>query len=153
MPGRDWQADWAWVNNPDLCLSEQVREMLMYWLQKIMEYAAEISDLHDDVEKLEEENHKLRAVAEAAREYLNYSYPWPGEEKDPVRAYVAIRGRLIKALAALDGGRKEVEQNERAGLAGGLETKCSSAMKWCCGGAWTAIDCTSSMNTATGTGN
>jgi hypothetical protein len=61
MPERDWQADWEWCRKPiweivywnDASLAK-ARNVLVYWLQR--------------VRKLEAENARLKAVAEAVQE-------------------------------------------------------------------------------------
>ncbi|MGB9903065.1 MAG: hypothetical protein ACPLQO_00165 [Desulfotomaculales bacterium] len=101
MNGRNWQADWDWVNSPDVFnLSERAQEMLIYWLQWARE--------------LEEENRRLRAVAEAAREFFNCcgclhysedSYSNTGYSWDCNEDYCPL-DKIRQALSALDGGKK-----------------------------------------------
>jgi len=66
MPERDWQKDWKWIESIAglwEVSASTVYAFGKYWLQKVMEYAAEISDL-------EEENRKLCAVAEAVEQHI-----------------------------------------------------------------------------------
>lgn len=110
MDKRDWQKDYEMANKPFpvpyypddmssptyLSRVYEIRQALNYWLQRVNE--------------LEEENHKLREVVEAAKAFYYYC----GCSHYSEASYTCHCGedycsldKLRLALAALDGGEKE----------------------------------------------
>lgn len=110
---RDWQKDWELVcevqarNDPQTEF-QRVLDVCIYWLCGVRE--------------LKTENHRLRAVAEAALEYLETcrcdpGLGWEAWDECHKRVYIhqnCPRERLKKALAA----REEVPNNGNLPLQG-----------------------------------
>ncbi|MEW6770075.1 MAG: hypothetical protein AB1330_01600 [Bacillota bacterium] len=56
MSERDWQKDWAFANDPNLCIcggmgSELAQEMLRYWLRQVQELRTEVEQLKEHLQQ------------------------------------------------------------------------------------------------------
>lgn len=134
MPERDWQADWDYIQklqdrigiSPVSIPPSLFVDFGEYWLTRVRELEEENSrlkqDLQDElwyqedrekavadmIKQLEDENHRLRAVAEAARKLNEVLNTWASVTK-----HHPVAGELNKALATLEGvPRSRVETDE-----------------------------------------
>lgn len=105
------------ISEADRKFIAEAREALPYWLARVRELEEDVIELEADVgsvlvrleeaeeriRQLEAENARLKAVAEAAREYLRIAHEWQGDY-DSVwcEALDNADRRLAEALAALE---------------------------------------------------